>query len=104
MDLDTLHRILSEDEAYVRAYAELGNSIELAIHCRSIREQRAITQAELAAEAGVTVSAVGRFERLESVKGSAVDSIVKRLKPWLRERGVRTARTRKSTLCRRSSK
>jgi DNA-binding XRE family transcriptional regulator len=92
MDLDALHRKLSEDEEYVRAYAELGDTVELAIHCMSVREQRGITQAQLAAEAGVSESAIAQFENLDGGEERVIDAIVQRLEPWLRERGVHTER------------
>ena len=90
MDLDALHRELSKDEAYVRAYEELGDSIALAIHCRSVREKIGLTQAELASRAGVSTSAVSRFEQLRGATEPVMGAIVRHLDPWLRERGVQT--------------
>jgi DNA-binding XRE family transcriptional regulator len=92
MDLDALHKILSEDPGFVRAYEELGDSVELAIHCRGVREERGITQAEIAAQAGVSASTISRFERLEGAAESVVRAIVHQLEPWLRQRGVETDR------------
>jgi predicted transcriptional regulator len=90
MDLDALHLELSKDEAYVRAYEELGDSIALAMHCRTVREEHGLTQAELAARAGVSASAVSRFEQLRGAAEPVVGAIVRQLNPWLRERGVQT--------------
>jgi len=90
MDLDALHRILSEDEAFVRSYDELGDSVALAIHCRTVREEHRITQAELADRAGVSASAVSRFEQLRGATKPVMGAIVRELEPWLRARGVQT--------------
>jgi DNA-binding XRE family transcriptional regulator len=88
MDLNALHNQLSRDATYVRAYAEFGDSVELALHCRAVREERGITQAELAAEAGVNAFAISRFEQLDGAEDWVISAIVHRLEPWLRQRGV----------------
>jgi DNA-binding XRE family transcriptional regulator len=90
MDLNALHHKLSQDATYVRAYAELGDAVELALHCRAVREDRGITQAELAAESGVSASVISRFEQLDGAEECVISAIVQRLEPWLRQRGVHT--------------
>jgi hypothetical protein len=90
MDVDALHAKLSQDPAYVRAYKELGDSVALAMHCRSVREEHGLTQVALAAQAGVSASAVSRFEQLRGAAEPVVGAIVRQLNPWLRERGVQT--------------
>jgi hypothetical protein len=90
MDLNALHNKLSEDATYVRAYAELGDSVDLALHCRAAREDRGITQTELAAESGVSAFAISRFEQLHGANDWVISAIVHQLEPWLRERGVHT--------------
>lgn len=90
MDLDALHSKLSKDATYIRAHAELGEYVELALHCRAVREERGITQAELATESGVTAYAVSRFEQLCGAEDWVISAIVGRIEPWLRQRGVHT--------------
>jgi DNA-binding XRE family transcriptional regulator len=90
MDLNDLHNKLSKDATYVRAYEKLGDSVELALHCRAVREERGITQAELAAETDATTHAISRFEKLAGAEAWVISAIVHRLEPWLRQRGVKT--------------
>jgi ribosome-binding protein aMBF1 (putative translation factor) len=92
MDLNALHNKLSKDAAYVRAYEELGESVELALHCRAVREERGITQAELASESGVSAHAISRFEQLDGAEAGIISAIVRCLEPWLRQRGVEAER------------
>ena len=90
MDLNALHSKFSQDATYVRAYEQLGETVELALHCRAIREERGITQAQLAAETDVTAYSISRFEQLDGAEEWVISAIVHRLEAWLRQRDVET--------------
>jgi len=92
MRLRELHHELSKDQTYVRAYDTLEGIAELSIHCRAIRADNRISQAQLVAGTDLTANSVSRFEHMELVEPWVISAIVHRLESGLRERGVDTAR------------
>jgi transcriptional regulator with XRE-family HTH domain len=89
MTLRELHAKLSKDPSYRKQYAKLGGVVELAMHVRAAREQRGITQDELASATGLSTFDISRFETLSGApEPDVISKIVDHLEVELRRRGI----------------
>lgn len=88
MKLDELHRKFSRDATYRRAYGALGDSVAIAAHCRAIREEEGIRQADLAETLGVSKFYLARFENFGPAPKEIVAAVVRHFESQLRRRGV----------------
>jgi ribosome-binding protein aMBF1 (putative translation factor) len=90
MTLRELHQKLSKDAGYRKQYAKLKGIVELAMNVRGAREDRGITQQELARATGVSTFDLSRFETLTGdADPMVISKLVDYLEVPLRNRGVR---------------
>jgi transcriptional regulator with XRE-family HTH domain len=90
MTLSELHEKLSKDASYRKQYRDLDGIVELAMQVRGAREEREISQDQLARETGVSAFDISRFETLAgTVEPAVISALVDHLEVPLRQRGVR---------------